>query len=89
MHLECNSLNFTYPDSKKAVIHNLSFSMKNPGFKALFGPSGVGKTSLAKMIANPDFRFDGDIKTENIHRILYSYNLERLPGWSSTGNHLN
>ena len=89
MRLECNSLNYTYPGSKIAVINNLSFSMKNPGFKALFGPSGVGKTSLAKMIANMGFRFNGNIITEKVDTILYSYNLERLPGWSSTGNHLN
>jgi len=63
--------------------------MKDPGFNALFGPSGVGKTSLAKMIANAKFRSDGDITTGNIDTILYSYNLERLPGWSSTGNHLD
>ena len=89
MRLECNSLNFTYPDSKIAVINNLSFSIQNPGFKALFGPSGVGKTSLAKLIANSKFRGAKDIVTENMDTILYSYNLERLPGWSSTGNHLN
>jgi len=89
MRLECNSLKFTYPDSEITVINNLSFSMKSPGFKALFGPSGVGKTSLAKIIARGHFRFEGDISTENIDTILYSYNLERLPGWSSTGNHLN
>lgn len=89
MRLECNSLNFTYPGSQIAVINNLSFSMKEPGFKALFGPSGVGKTSLAKLIASSKFRTAKDIVTENMDTILYSYNLERLPGWSSTGNHLN
>jgi len=89
MRLECNNLNFIYPGNKTAVIDNLSFSMKNPGFKALFGPSGVGKTSLAKMIANSKFRGAKNIVTENIDTILYSYNLERLPGWSSTGSHLN
>ena len=47
MRLECSGLNFTYPGSEIPVINNLSFSMKNHGFKALFGPSGVGKTSLA------------------------------------------
>ena len=89
MHLECKNLSYTYPGSEIAVIKNLSFSMNKPGFNALFGPSGVGKTSLAKLIASQKIIFDSRIVTENIGTILYSYNLERLPGWSSTGNHLN
>jgi multiple sugar transport system ATP-binding protein len=63
--------------------------MQNSGFKALFGPSGVGKTSLAKIIANSKFQGDQEIVTKNMDIILYSYNMERLPGWSSTGSHLN
>lgn len=88
MRIECNSLNFTYPGSEIAVINNLSFSMKNPGFNAVFGPSGVGKTSLAKIIANQNFRHNNAIIIKDMDTILYSYNLERLPGWSSTGRHL-
>ena len=89
MHLECRQLNFTYPGSDTAVIENLSFSMDNPGFKALFGPSGVGKTSLARMIASLIPVHEGQIQINGIKTILYSYNLERLPGWSSCGNHLD
>ncbi len=89
MYLKCNNLNFTYPGSERAVINNLSFHMKSSGFKAVFGPSGVGKTSLAKIIVNQAFKPDSGIITKNINTILYSYNSERLPGWSSTGNHLN
>ena len=89
MRLECSGLNFTYPGSEIPVINNLSFSMKNHGFKALFGPSGVGKTSLAKIIARGKLSLDKNIILQDIDTILYSYNLERLPGWSSTGSHLN
>ncbi|THB81691.1 MAG: ATP-binding cassette domain-containing protein [Desulfobacteraceae bacterium] len=89
MHLECSQLSFTYPGSDNAVIENLSFSMEKPGFKALFGPSGVGKTSLAKMIASMVPVNDGQILCQGIETVLYSYNLERLPGWSSCGNHLD
>jgi len=89
MRIECNSLNFTYPGSEIAVINNLSFSMNDPGFNAVFGPSGVGKTSLAKIIANRHFRKNNNIIIEDMDTILYSYNLERLPGWSSTGRHLS
>ncbi len=89
MQLECRQLNFTYPGSHVPVIENLSFSMENPGFNALFGPSGVGKTSLAKMIALPGIAGAEAIQTRGINTILYSYNLERLPGWSSCGRHLD
>ncbi len=89
MQLECRDLNFSYPGSDTAVIKNLSFEMKDAGFNAVFGPSGVGKTSLAKMIAGMMLQFKGDISVKHLDAILYSYNLERLPGWSSVGNHLN
>jgi ABC-type nitrate/sulfonate/bicarbonate transport system ATPase subunit len=32
--------------------------------------------------------YSGDIATSGIRQILYTYNLERLPGWSSVGDHL-
>ncbi|OGR10218.1 MAG: nitrate ABC transporter ATP-binding protein [Desulfobacterales bacterium RIFOXYA12_FULL_46_15] len=89
MRLECYNLNYTYPDSEVPVIRDLSFSMETPGFNAVFGPSGVGKTSLAKLIAGMEPGFSGKIITTGIDTILYSYNLERLPGWSGTGNHLD
>jgi ABC-type multidrug transport system ATPase subunit len=89
MQLECRQLSFSYPGSDTPVIDNLSFTMKAPGFKALFGPSGVGKTSLARMIASPEIIEKGEVVTPGIQTILYSYNLERLPGWSAVGKHLD
>jgi len=89
MLLKCSNLNFKYPESDIPVIDSLSFSMKSPGFKAIFGPSGVGKTTVAKLLAQKEDPVDKAIITENINTILYSYNLERLPGWSSIGNHLD
>ena len=89
MILECRQLNFRYPGRTTAVIENLSFTMEDPGFKALFGPSGVGKTSLARIIAGSIMDETAAISMRHIDTILYSYNLERLPGWSSTGNHLD
>ncbi len=89
MLLECNNLSFSYNGNETPVIKDLSFSMVEPGFKAVFGPSGAGKTSLARIISTPDSGIDHHIKTRDIGTILYSYNLERLPGWSGVGNHLN
>lgn len=89
MLLECHNLNYSYPGTRTPVLANLSFSIQTPGFHAVFGPSGRGKTSLAKLIASPLDRKNNKIITNGMETILYSYNLERLPGWSSVGNHLD
>ncbi len=89
MLLECNNLNFSYNGTEIPVIKDLTFSMVEPGFKAVFGPSGAGKTSLAKIISTPNSSIDHHIKTKGIETTLYSYNLERLPGWSGVGKHLD
>ena len=88
MLLECRNLNYRYPSSKALVFEDLSCRIPGAGFHALFGPSGVGKTTLAKMIAGMVGGFSGRIVTERPVDILYTYNTERLPGWSDVGEHL-
>jgi len=88
MFIECNNIHFRYPNSSMDVFHDLSFQMKTPGFHALFGPSGVGKTSLARIIVGDITDYSGSIRSEGMQNLLYSFNLERLPDWSSVGNHL-
>jgi ABC-type multidrug transport system ATPase subunit len=88
MQLVCENMTFRYPGADSAVFEGLAFEMTGPGFNALFGPSGVGKTSIARMLIGELSDFSGQFATRNIDRILYSYNLERLPGWSPVGKHL-
>jgi ABC-type nitrate/sulfonate/bicarbonate transport system ATPase subunit len=88
MQLECTNLTFQYPGTETTVFENLSFQMAGPGFNALFGPSGVGKTSIARILTGDLEDFSGQLQTRQIDRILYSYNIERLPGWSAVGKHL-
>ena len=71
------------------MFQNTNYRMEGPGFNALFGPSGVGKTTLAKIIAGETTSFTGSLDKKDISRILYTYNLERLPNWSSIGDHLS
>ncbi|MFH2043712.1 MAG: ATP-binding cassette domain-containing protein [Pseudomonadota bacterium] len=66
----------------------MSCKIDAPGFHALFGLSGVGKSTLARMIAGQLNGFDGKIDYAGVNKIFYSYNLERLPGWSSIGEHI-
>ena len=88
MQLECKDLKFQYPGATIHVFKGLSFQLSGPGFHALFGPSGVGKTTLAKIICGKINGCGGEIAANASTRILYTYNLERLPGWSNVGEHL-
>lgn len=88
MQLECRNISFRYPGADTDIFDDLTFQMSGPGFNALFGPSGVGKTSIARMLTGDLDTYSGHLRARRIDRILYSYNLERLPGWSAVGKHL-
>jgi len=88
MPLICDNIIFTYPEAAFPLFSGVSFQLTAPGFHSFFGPSGVGKTSLAKIIVGNIGRFSGTVSTEGLKTLLYSYNTERLPGWSSVGRHL-
>jgi ABC-type multidrug transport system ATPase subunit len=89
MLIECLDLSYQYYSSNIQVFKRLSWQISEPGFHALFGPSGVGKTTLAKMTAGLLTGFSGKINVDPKTAILYyTYNLERLPGWSVIEEHL-
>ena len=88
MLLEFKDITYRYPGANKEVFKGLTCNISTPGFHALFGPSGVGKTTLAKMMIGWVNGFSGEISTNGMDHILYTYNLERLPGWSSVRDHL-
>ncbi len=88
MLLECKDLTFKYPRTDAYVFRNLTCQISGPGFHALFGPSGVGKTTFAKIVSREITGFSGTMTARDIGQTLYSYNLERLPGWYTVGEHL-
>ena len=88
MLLEGQDIGFKYPGSATEVFKGMSYRLSGPGFHALFGPSGVGKTTLAKMLTGDITSFSGEILMSAIQQVLYTYNLERIPGWSTVGEHL-
>jgi ABC-type multidrug transport system ATPase subunit len=87
--LECDNISYRYTNAEAPVFEGLSFTIERPGFHSLFGPSGVGKTSLAKIITGRITHFTGQVRPEPDNRFLYTYNLERLPDWSHVGKHLD
>jgi ABC-type multidrug transport system ATPase subunit len=86
--LECKDIGYKYPGTNTEVFKDMSYRISGPGFHALFGPSGVGKTTLAKMMTGDIKNFSGEIAKSYIGRVLYTYNLERIPGWSTVREHL-
>ncbi len=89
MSLICENIAFTYPGAEHPLFRNVSFQLTKPGFHSFFGPSGVGKTSLAKIITGNIDRYSGRVATGGGKTLLYSHNKERLPGWSGVGRHLS
>jgi ABC-type Mn2+/Zn2+ transport system ATPase subunit len=88
MLLECQNITFQYPGTETHVFKDLTCQVPSSGFHALFGSSGVGKTTLAKMMAGEMNGYSGDIRRDETNTVLYSYNLERIPGWYSARDHL-
>lgn len=89
MYLKCEHIHFSYPGTDKVLFKDLSFDFQLPGFHAIFGPSGVGKTSLAKLLIGDFEPNQGVVDTNDCSRPLYTHNQERLPDWSHIGRHLD
>jgi ABC-type multidrug transport system ATPase subunit len=88
MPLICQNVSFTYPGGQGPILSEVSFRLDHPGFHSFFGPSGVGKTSLAKILTGDIEGFSGNVSTDGLDTLLYSHNKERLPGWSGVDRHL-
>ncbi len=89
MSLICDNIAFTYPGTENPLFSDVTFQFTTPGFHSFFGPSGVGKTSLAKIITGDIDSYSGRVSTDGLKTLLYSHNKERLPGWSGVGRHLS
>ncbi|MFZ7128693.1 MAG: ATP-binding cassette domain-containing protein [Desulfobacterales bacterium] len=88
MRLECRNLHYRYPAAETPLFSNCGFSIEGPGFHALFGPSGVGKTTLARLLVSRPENCSGTVSMPGISQVLYAYNTERLPDWAGIGIHL-
>lgn len=88
MMLEFRNLSYTYPNSDACIFKDLNGQVSEPGFHALFGMSGVGKTTLAKIIAGELNGFSGEVRLPSSGTVLYSGNFEKLPGWCCVAEHL-
>ncbi len=88
MFISCRNITFSYPESETPVITGLDLDIQGPGFFSLFGLSGAGKTTLARLLCELTTPSDGEIRKTGIRKALYCHNQERLPGWLSIGEHM-
>jgi ABC-type nitrate/sulfonate/bicarbonate transport system ATPase subunit len=88
MQIALQDIAYRHQRTAPPLFDHLDASLDGPGFMALFGISGVGKTTLARLISGELALERGTIRLHGIGRVLYSYNTERLPGWASVGEHL-
>lgn len=86
--ITCHDLLFQYPGADTPLFSGLDLTFSRPGFHALFGPSGIGKTTLAKIICGDIKPASGSVTLTPTKPCLYTFNRERLPGWSPVGRHL-
>ncbi len=88
MSLIVDKVAFTYPGAQQPLFQDVSFQLATPGLHSFFGPSGVGKTTLAKILSGNIEKSSGGVVSNGLTTLLYSHNKERLPGWSGVGRHL-
>lgn len=59
--IEIKSLSFTYPDSQKNILENLSLTIKEGEHIALIGGTGSGKSTLIKLLSGLFEPSEGEI----------------------------
>jgi len=93
MYISCKNLTFRFLEKEDYVFKDLNFHMTGPGFHALFGHSGTGKSTFAKILSSNHFSFSheisGNISINPIRKPMYSYNQERFPKWQTIRTHFN
>ena len=77
-----NHITAGYPNAPQ-VLHNLSYAFDEPGVYALMGASGIGKTTLLRVLAGLEKPTTGSITGTNDKRIVMMFQEDRLLPWSS------
>lgn len=74
--LHVDSLSARAPGTKDVILNNLTFSLKQGMCLAVMGPSGSGKSSLARMLVGVWPSLSGFIRLDNVD--IYTWSKEEL-----------
>ncbi len=81
MLIEFKNINKTYHNLE--VINDLSFQVSKDDIIGILGPSGVGKSTILKLIAGLEHKTSGEL-INNSKRIGYVFQEPRLLPWKTT-----
>ena len=76
MSIEIKSLTKSFDE--KTIFSDFSFSFPDSGVFALFGESGIGKTTLLRIIAGLDRDYLGEISFSESSRVSFAFQEYRL-----------
>ena len=85
MSLRIKNLNKSF--DKKTIVRDFSFSFQERGIYTVVGESGIGKTTLLRIIAGLDKDFDGSVSGGGSENVSYCFQEHRLfPSLSALDN---
>lgn len=64
--IEFDDVSFVYPDTERAVLHRISFSVRPGETVAIVGPTGSGKSTLMVLLARIYDPTEGEIRLDGV-----------------------
>ena len=89
--LEARNIGLRYPGESRAVLQSFDFTLEAGETVSILGPSGVGKSSLLRVLAGLQQPTDGSVRMNGVPlhgvspRVSIAFQDPSLLPWSVTG----
>ncbi|NBJ69103.1 MULTISPECIES: ABC transporter transmembrane domain-containing protein [Clostridia] len=74
-----NNVSFSYPNTDKNQLHQVSFQLKQGETLGVVGKTGAGKTTLFKLLLRQYSKFKGEINISGVD--INNLSLDRIRSW--------